>query len=108
MKLISRTINETIYDVKALNILTNDVRDIHVSVGGMEFKDDSKALAYIKSAHDTDAVKAVCIMGKSTVGRLYVMPEETFLKNAFDFADMKAARAFYKKTMGVEIEEEEA
>ena len=108
MKLLSRTINETIFSVKALNILTNEVRDIDVNVGSMDFKDDSKALSYIKARHDSEAVKAVCIMGKKNYSRLYVLPEDVFLKYAKDFSDMKEARSYYKKTMGVEIEEEEA
>ena len=106
MKLISRTINETSYEVKALNILTNEVRDLTVNVGSMEFKNDAKALEYIKARHDTDAVKAVCITGKIIGSKLYCMPEDMFLKYAVAVPDMKAARAYYKKTMGVEIDEE--
>lgn len=108
MKLISRTVNENIYDVLALNINTKEVRNIQVNVGSMEFKNDDKALSYIKAKHDTDAVKSVAIMGKSLSAKLYVMTEEEFMRRAVAVADMKEARAYFKKTQGLEIEEEEA
>ena len=108
MKLISRTVNETLYDVLALNINTKEVRNIRVNVGSMDFKSDDKALAYIRNRHDTDAVKAVAIVSKSIASKLYVMPEEDFMKRAVAVSDMKEARAYYKKTTGQEVEEEEA
>ena len=107
-KLISRTVCETEVDVLALNIKTKEVRNITVSVGSLTFKDDSKMLDFIRSEHDTDTVKAVAIMGKRERNRLYVMRETDFIRNAVEVSDMKEARAFFKKTMGIEdIEEEE-
>lgn len=105
-KLISRTVSESLYKVKALNVLTNEVRDLEVNVGSMTFKDDTKALEFIKAEHDTDAVKAVCIMGKSTRDKLYVMRETDFIRCAVQVESMKEARAYYKKTMGIEDIEE--
>lgn len=106
-KLISRTVNETNYKVMALNINTKEVREINVNVGSMDFKTDDKALSYIKSKHDTDAVKSVAIMGKSLSAKLYVMTEEEFMRRAVAVSDMREARAYFKKTQGLEIEEEE-
>ncbi|MBR0340960.1 MAG: hypothetical protein IJH64_01650 [Oscillospiraceae bacterium] len=107
MKLISRTVNETLYDVLALNINTKEVRNIRVNVGSNTFSSDEKALAYIRAKHDTDAVKAVAIVNKSIASKLYVLTEEEFMRRAVAVADMKEARAYFKKTQGVEIEEEE-
>lgn len=104
MKLISRTVNESVYDVLALNINTKEVRNLSVSVGSLEFKDDNKALAYIKAQHDTDAVKAVAIMGKKISASLLVMTEEEFIRRAVKVSDMKEARAYFKKTQGIDVE----
>lgn len=105
-KLISRTVNESVYDVMALNINTKEVRNISVSVGSMTFKDDSKALDFIRNTHDTDSVKAVAIIGKTQRDKLYVMTESEFLKRAVQVYDMKEARAYFKKTQGIEDIEE--
>lgn len=108
MKLISRTVNETLYDVLALNINTKEVRNIRVNVGSNNFNNDEKALAFIRAKHDTDAVKAVAIVGKSLSAKLYVLTEEEFMRRAVAVSDMKEARAYFKKTQGVEIDEDEA
>lgn len=108
-KLISRTVCETHVDVLALNIKTKEARNITVSVGSLVFKDDSKMLDYIRTVHDTETVKAVAIMGKTEKNRLYVMRETDFIRNAVEVSDMKEARAFFKKTMGIEdIETDES
>ena len=107
-KLISRTVCETLYDVMALNIKTKEVRNISVNVGSMTFKDYTKALDFIRTEHDTDTVKAVAIVGKSERNKLYVMREVDFIKAAVQVDDMKAARAYFKKTMGIEDIEEDA
>lgn len=107
MKLISRTVSESVYDVMALNIKTKEVRNISVNVGSLTFKDNSKALDYIRANHDSDAVKAVAIVGKHTADRLYVMPESTFMRYAVCCDDMKQARAYFKKTQGIDDAEEE-
>ena len=105
-KLISRTVNETVYNVMALNINTKEVRNISVSVGSMTFKDDTKALEYIRNNNDTDCVKAVAIMGKTQRDKLFVMTEAQFLKIAVEVSDMKEARAYFKKTQGIDDIEE--
>lgn len=106
-KLMCRTVSENIYDVMVLNIKTKEVRTVSVNLGSMSFKDDSKALDYIRSAKDNDTVKAVMIERKTTADKLYVMKESDFIRYAVAVKDMKEARAYFKKTQGVEIEEEE-
>lgn len=108
MKLISRTVNETIYKVIVMNIETMQARTVDVSVGSNEFKSDDKALEFIRKSHDNDTVKTVAIVGKSLSSSLLVMTEEEFIRRAVKVSDMKEARSYFKKTQGIDVEDDSA
>lgn len=96
MKLITRTISETTYEVMCLNIKTAEVSNRVYSLGSLEFTSEAKALAALQSRYNTDDVKIVTIVNRSTIDRLYAMSEECFIRNAIAVDDVKQAREYLK------------
>lgn len=96
MKLITRTISETTYEVMTLNIKTAEVANKGYSLGSIEFTSEAKALAALQSRYNTEDVKIVTIVNRSTIDRLYAMTEECFIKHAIAVDDVKQAREYLK------------
>lgn len=96
MKLITRTISETTYEVMCLNIKTAEVQHKTLSLGSAEFTSETKCLAALQARYNTDDVKIVTIVQRSTIDRLYAMTEECFIKNAIAVDDVKQAREYLK------------
>ena len=96
MKLITRTISETTYEVMCLNIKSAEVSNKVYSLGSVEFTSEAKALAALQTRYNTDDVKIVTIVNRSTIDRLYAMTEECFIRNAIAVDDVKQAREYLK------------
>ena len=96
MKLISRTISERTYDVMCLNIKTAEVSVNTYSMGSTTYNTKKRTLEALRAIYETDEHKLVDIVKTSTREALFVMTEESFIKNSIRVNDIKEARAYFK------------
>lgn len=104
MKMITRTISETRYTVRCMNIKDCTVSDNEFSLGSLSFTTEKKTLDALRNKYETADFKLVAIIKKYTVDALYAMTEEAFIKNAIAVRDVKEAREYFK-SHGEEVEE---
>lgn len=104
MKMITRTISESRYTVRCMNVKTCEVSDNEYSLGSLTFTSEKKCLEALKARYETDDFKLVAIIKRSSVDALYAMTEEAFIKNAIAVKDVKEAREYFK-AHGEEVEE---
>lgn len=108
MKIMSRTISETVYNVMCCNITKATVENRSISLGSVKPRNTDHALALINKAINDGNIKAVAITGKSSRDVLYVMTEECFIKNAYPVKDLKEAREILKAAGDEAVEVEDA
>lgn len=104
MKMITRTISETRYTVRCMNIKDCTVTDNEYSLGSIAYTTEKKTLEALRAKYETADFKLVAIIKKYTVDALYAMTEEAFIKNAIAVRDVKEAREYFK-SHGEEVEE---
>jgi len=104
MKMITRTISESRYTVRCMNVKTCEVSDMEYSLGSLTFNTEKKTLEALRSRYETADFKLVAIINKHSVDALYAMTEEAFIRNAIAVKDVKEAREYFK-SHGEEIEE---
>lgn len=104
MKMITRTISESRYTVRCMDINTCVVSDNVFSLGSLTFTSEKKCLEALKAKYETDSFKLVAIIKRTSVDALYAMTEEAFIKNAIAVNDVKEAREYFK-SHGEEVEE---
>ena len=108
MKIMSRTISETLYNVMCCNISKATVENRSVSLGSVKPRNTEHALSLINKVINDGNIKAVAITSRSTRDVLYVMTEECFIKNAYPVKDLKEAREILKAAGDEAVEVEDA
>lgn len=108
MKIMSRTISETLYTAMCVDITKATVFNQEISLGSVKPRNTEHALNLINKAINNGNVKAVSIVSRSSRDVLYVMTEESFIRNAFPVKDLKEAREILKAAGDDAIEVEGA
>lgn len=99
-KMVTRTVNLTIYNCLCMNTVLCEPFNKEVTTG-RNFKTDKKRDEFLREQINTETEKFVSVVDVATNAVLYGMPEDDFIKNAVELPAREVKDIEFAECMNV-------